>query len=66
MSPGSTPFVPVRSRLRVLENRAEGGANWRLALDFPGFRGFGPGQFAMLSPGALSAVRRSDPVPAGL
>jgi len=64
--PGAASFVdpppPARVEARVLENRAEGGANRRLLLAVPGWQGFAPGQFAMLSPGALSAARRSDPL----
>lgn len=52
---------PARAEALVLANRAEGGAR-RLALRVPGWRGFAPGQFAMLSPGALSSARRSDPL----
>jgi dihydroorotate dehydrogenase electron transfer subunit len=46
----------------VVENRAEGGENRRLVLRVPGWPGFAPGQFAMLSPGALSEARRTDPL----
>jgi dihydroorotate dehydrogenase electron transfer subunit len=53
---------PVRAEALVLANRAEGGVSRRLVLRVPGWRGFAPGQFAMLSPGALSAARRSDPL----
>ena len=40
----------------------EGGANHRLALRVPGWPGFEPGQFVMLSPGARGAAPRSDPL----
>jgi dihydroorotate dehydrogenase electron transfer subunit len=46
----------------VVENRAEGGASRRLVLRVDGWPGFGPGQFLMLSPGAVTAVRRTDPL----
>jgi dihydroorotate dehydrogenase electron transfer subunit len=46
----------------VVENRDEGGANRRLRLAVDGWRGFGPGQFVMLSPGARADVPRSDPL----
>lgn len=45
-----------------MESRAEGGVNRRLRLFVPGFAGFEPGQFAMLSPGALGAAERFDPL----
>jgi dihydroorotate dehydrogenase electron transfer subunit len=46
----------------VLENPCEGGANHRLRLGVPGWPGFSPGQFLMLSPGPLGAAPRSDPL----
>jgi dihydroorotate dehydrogenase electron transfer subunit len=46
----------------VLENRAEGGENLRLRLRVPGWPGFLPGQFLMVSPGARTSVERSDPL----
>jgi dihydroorotate dehydrogenase electron transfer subunit len=53
----------LRADLEVLANRDEGGANRRLALRRPdGWPGFAPGQFLMLSPGALGAARRDDPL----
>lgn len=54
--------LPVRADAEVVGNRDEGGANRRLRLRVPGWPGFAPGQFAMLSPGALGAVERSDPL----
>lgn len=54
--------VPLRVDARVCESRAEGGANHRLRLFVPGFSAFEPGQFAMLSPGALGAAERFDPL----
>ena len=53
---------PIRADALVLENRIESAVNRRLRLDVPGWPGFGPGQFAMLSPGAQSGVLRSDPL----
>jgi dihydroorotate dehydrogenase electron transfer subunit len=53
---------PARAAARVLENRSEAGANRRLVLGVPDWPGFAPGQFAMLSPGALASARRSDPL----
>jgi dihydroorotate dehydrogenase electron transfer subunit len=46
----------------VIANRAEGGRNRRLTLRVPGWRGSAPGQFAMLSPGAVGAAPRFDPL----
>lgn len=46
----------------MVANRGEGGASHRLTLRAPGWPGFVPGQFVMLSPGALGAAPRSDPL----
>jgi dihydroorotate dehydrogenase electron transfer subunit len=46
----------------VVANQGEGGGKQRLVLRVPGFAGFGPGQFAMLSPGARGGAERSDPL----
>jgi len=54
--------TPLRAEALVRESRAEGGANQRLRLFVPGFGGFAPGQFAMLSPGTLGAAERFDPL----
>jgi dihydroorotate dehydrogenase electron transfer subunit len=54
--------APIRADAEVLENRAEGGRNLRLRLRVPGWPGFAPGQFVMLSPGARTSVWRSDPL----
>jgi len=54
--------APIRSEATVVANRAEGGANWRLVLRVEGWPGFGPGQFLMVSPGALAAAHRTDPL----
>ncbi len=54
------PGEPLRARARVLENRREGPSHLRLRLAVPGFGGFSPGQFAMLSPGPLTPSR--DPL----
>jgi dihydroorotate dehydrogenase electron transfer subunit len=54
--------TPLRGEASVVVNRAEGGANRRLVLRLPGWPGFLPGQFVMLSPGALPARERSDPL----
>jgi dihydroorotate dehydrogenase electron transfer subunit len=54
--------VPIRTDARIVENRCEGGANWRLRLQVDGWCGFGPGQFVMLSPGSRTDVVRTDPL----
>ncbi|MEE9608219.1 MAG: dihydroorotate dehydrogenase electron transfer subunit [Myxococcota bacterium] len=54
--------TPVRTEAEVLACQPEGGANRRLVLRVPGWPGFAPGQFAMLSPGALGGAPRSDPL----
>jgi dihydroorotate dehydrogenase electron transfer subunit len=53
---------PLRAQCEVRENRAEGGPNYRLRLFVPGFWSFAPGQFAMLSPGAVGVAERFDPL----
>jgi dihydroorotate dehydrogenase electron transfer subunit len=53
---------PIRVDAEVVENRAEGGENLRLRLLVPGWPGFLPGQFVMLSPGARTSVERTDPL----
>ena len=53
---------PIRVDAEVVENRREGGANHRLVLRVPGWPGFEPGQFVMLSPGPRTAAPRSDPL----
>jgi dihydroorotate dehydrogenase electron transfer subunit len=64
----SEPRVPatsagaVRVHAEVVANRAEGGASRRLVLRVSDWPGFGAGQFAMLSPGALTEAVRSDPL----
>ena len=46
----------------VRENARESGPNHRLTLRVPGWPAAWPGQFAMLSPGSVSGVRRDDPL----
>jgi dihydroorotate dehydrogenase electron transfer subunit len=46
----------------VVANAREAGDTWRLALRLAGWSAAAPGQFVMLSPGALAAVRRTDPL----
>lgn len=53
---------PLRVAATVIENRVESAANRRLRLAVDGWRGFGPGQFVMLSPGARAEVARTDPL----
>jgi dihydroorotate dehydrogenase electron transfer subunit len=54
--------IPIRTEATVVTNRAEGGSNRRLVLRVEGWPGFHPGQFAMLSAGALASVPRTDPL----
>jgi dihydroorotate dehydrogenase electron transfer subunit len=54
--------TPLRVDAEVVQNRSEGGANLRLVARIENWPGFAPGQFLMLSPGARSAVERSDPL----
>jgi len=54
--------VPVRARAEVIANDAAGAGNWRLQLAVPEWPGSEPGQFVMLSPGAVGAVARHDPL----
>src|SRR5262249_58247377 len=58
---GSLP-APLRAEAEVEANFPQGGANHRIALRVPGWPGFAPGQFVMLSPGALGSVPRTDPL----
>jgi dihydroorotate dehydrogenase electron transfer subunit len=53
---------PIRGEAEIIAVRDEGGANRRLALRVPGWPGFDPGQFVMLSPGPEAAAPRSDPL----
>ena len=52
----------VRAEARVVENRLRGGNARSLRLSVPGWPGAAPGQFVMLSPGALPVARRDDPL----
>ena len=54
--------APLRSDAEVVSLAAEGGVNRRLVLSVEGWPGSVPGQFVMLSPGALGAAERSDPL----
>jgi dihydroorotate dehydrogenase electron transfer subunit len=54
--------VPLRTLALVADNACEGGANHRLRLRVPGWPGFLPGHFVMLSPGPIGAAPRSDPL----
>lgn len=53
---------PVRVEAEVVRNLPEGRSSWRLVLRVPGWPGFRPGQFAMLSAGARAGVARTDPL----
>jgi len=57
-----TPGVPIRVEAEVVGNRSEGRGSRRLVLRVDGWPGSLPGQFVMLSPGALPAASRSDPL----
>ena len=59
---GAAVEAPRRLDALVLDNRAEGGQNHRLRLAAPEWPGAAPGQFVMLSPGALGAAARYDPL----
>jgi dihydroorotate dehydrogenase electron transfer subunit len=52
----------IRAEAVVSLNRPEGAGNHRLRLHVDGWPGSRPGQFLMLSPGALTDVRRDDPL----
>lgn len=54
--------TPVRVEAEVVRNSPEGQSSWRLTLRVPGWPGFQPGQFAMLSPGARAGAARTDPL----
>ncbi len=54
--------APIRAAAEVVRNVAEGPSSWRLILRVPGWPGFRPGQFAMLSAGSKQAARRTDPL----
>ena len=54
--------APIRAEAEVVRNVSEGSSSWRLVLRVPGWPGFRPGQFAMLSAGAQQAARRTDPL----
>jgi dihydroorotate dehydrogenase electron transfer subunit len=56
--------LPLRVDAVVRGNAAEGGAGFRLALEVAGggWTAWEPGQFVMLSPGAIGAAPRHDPL----
>jgi dihydroorotate dehydrogenase electron transfer subunit len=58
----SSGEAAVRVDAEVRSNDLEGAASWRLVLGVPGWPGAAPGQFAMLSPGALGRAERFDPL----
>ena len=60
--PLGRPAAPIRCDAEVTASAADGVANFRLTLRVPGWPGFEPGQFAMLSPGARAAAERHDPL----
>lgn len=62
MSESAPVALPLRVDAEVRENRAGGGAHFRLRLAVAGWPGAAPGRFVMLSPGARGAVLRFDPL----
>jgi len=62
MWPDTSDPRPIRADGEILENRPEGGVNYRLVLSVEAWPGFLPGQFLMLSPGARTRAERSDPL----
>ena len=64
MSELAAPRVhpPVRSEGRAVSLVDEGGANRRLVVAVPRWPGYEPGQFVMLTPGALGSAPRCDPL----
>ena len=59
---GGDGAAPIRAEAEVVRNASEGPSGWRLILRVPGWPGFRPGQFAMLSAGAQLAAHRTDPL----
>jgi len=59
---GASLPVPLRAEAEIEVNIPQSGMNQRLVLRVPGWPGSAPGQFVMLSPGALAAVPRTDPL----
>jgi dihydroorotate dehydrogenase electron transfer subunit len=53
---------PVRVDAELVSCTRRGGANRSLVLRVPGWPGFAPGQFVMLSPGPRNDAPRSDPL----
>jgi dihydroorotate dehydrogenase electron transfer subunit len=62
MSAAARRHAPIRGEGRVVSLSDEGGVNRRLVLALPRWPGSEPGQFVMLSPGALASVPRCDPL----
>jgi len=56
------PPQAIRAEASIVSNLPLGAANRLLKLRVPGWPGARPGQFVMLSPGAVSDVRRDDPL----
>ena len=54
--------APLRALATVVRLQHEGGENHRLRLGVPGWPGSDPGQFVMLSAGALGSTARRDPL----
>ena len=66
MSTPRSEVQPIRADAEVVSNGPEHSngpaAGIRLVLRIPDWPGFEPGQFLMLSPGALDGAQRSDPL----
>ena len=54
--------APLRVDAEITLHVRESGPNRRLRLRVPGWPGGAPGQFVMLSPGAVTDVRQDDPL----
>jgi dihydroorotate dehydrogenase electron transfer subunit len=61
-NPPTLPSEPIRAEVEILGNRHEGADHYRLVVRVEDWPGFAPGQFVMISPGAVSTVPRTDPL----
>ncbi|MEE2672973.1 MAG: dihydroorotate dehydrogenase electron transfer subunit [Myxococcota bacterium] len=57
-----TATAPVRAEAVVTRNDPAEGPHFRLRAHVPGWPGSRPGQFVMITPGAITEVRRDDPL----
>jgi dihydroorotate dehydrogenase electron transfer subunit len=58
----STVATAVRAEASIVANDALGSAGYRLRLEVPDWPASAPGQFLMVSPGAVGGVPRQDPL----